>query len=161
MDLLDAAGVPQAVVSSSKNARRVLEAAGLGDRFGVVVDGIRATAEGLAGKPAPDTFLRAAELLGVAPERSIVVEDAVTGIAAGKDGGFGFVLGIDRGGNAAALAAHGADAIVTDLADTIATTVERSRREAPATIRAASTPSASRSIRGGSSNASTTPTTSG
>ena len=112
MDLLDAAGVPQAVVSSSKNARRVLDAAGLGDRFGVVVDGITATAEGLAGKPAPDTFLRAAELLGVAPERSIVVEDAVTGIAAGKDGGFGFVLGIDRGGNAAALAAHGADAIV-------------------------------------------------
>ena len=119
LDLLDAAGVPQAVVSSSKNARRVLEAAGLGDRFGVVVDGITATAEGLAGKPAPDTFLRAAELLGVAPERSIVVEDAVTGIAAGKDGGFGFVLGIDRGDNAAALKAHGADAIVTDLADTI------------------------------------------
>ena len=73
----------------------------------MVVDGITATAEGLAGKPAPDTFLRAAQLLGVAPERSIVVEDAVTGIAAGKDGGFGFVLGIDRGDNAAALAAHG------------------------------------------------------
>ena len=102
----------------------MLEAAGLGDRFGVVVDGITATAEGLAGKPAPDTFLRAAELLGVAPDRSIVVEDAVTGIAAGKDGGFGFVLGIDRGGNAAALAAHGADAIVTDLADTIETRLE-------------------------------------
>jgi beta-phosphoglucomutase family hydrolase len=121
MALLDAAGVPQAVVSSSKNARRVLAAAGLGDRFGVIVDGTTATDEGLAGKPAPATFLRAAELLGVAPERSVVVEDAVTGIAAGKDGGFGFVLGIDRGGNAAALAAHGADAIVTDLADTIDT----------------------------------------
>ena len=121
MHLLDEAGVPQAVVSSSKNARRVLDAAGLGERFGVVVDGITATAEGLAGKPAPHTFLRAAELLGAAPERSIVVEDAVTGIAAAKDGGFGFVLGIDRGGNAAALAAHGADAIVGDLAETIVT----------------------------------------
>jgi beta-phosphoglucomutase family hydrolase len=119
MALLDAAGIPQAVVSSSKNARRVLTAAGLGERFGVVVDGITAASEGLAGKPAPDTYLRAAELLGAAPERSIVVEDAVTGIAAGKDGGFGFVLGIDRGGNAAALAAHGADAIVTDLGETI------------------------------------------
>jgi beta-phosphoglucomutase family hydrolase len=121
MDRLDDAGVPQAVVSSSKNARRVLAAAGLDGRFSVVVDGITAAAEGLAGKPAPDTFLRASELLGVAPERSIVVEDAVTGIAAGKEGGFGFVLGIDRGGNAAALAAHGADAIVNDLADTIDT----------------------------------------
>jgi beta-phosphoglucomutase family hydrolase len=124
MDLLDAAGVPQAIVSSSKNARVVLAAAGLDDRFGVVVDGVLAATEGLAGKPAPDTFLRAAELLGVTPERSIVVEDAVTGIAAGKDGGFGFVLGIDRGGNAAALAAHGADAIVHDLGETIDNTVE-------------------------------------
>ena len=124
MDLLDAAGVPQAIVSSSKNAHRVLAAAGLDDRFPVVVDGVMAAAEGLAGKPSPQTFLRAAELLGVAPDRSIVVEDAVTGIAAGKDGGFGFVLGIDRGGNAAALAAHGADAIVTDLGETIGNTVE-------------------------------------
>ncbi len=121
MNLLDEAGVPQAVVSSSKNARRVLAAAGLDGRFGVVVDGITAAAEGLAGKPAPATFLRASELLGVAPERSIVVEDAVTGIAAGKEGGYGFVLGIDRGGNAAALAAHGADAIVGDLSATIET----------------------------------------
>jgi beta-phosphoglucomutase family hydrolase len=124
MDVLDAAGVPQAIVSSSKNAHRVLAAAGLEDRFPVVVDGILAAAEGLAGKPSPQTFLRAAELLGVAPDRSIVVEDAVTGIAAGKEGGFGFVLGIDRGDNAAALAAHGADAIVNDLGETIDNTVE-------------------------------------
>ena len=66
----------------------------------MVVDGITATAEGLAGKPAPDTFLPGAELLGVAPDRSIVVEDAVSGVAAGKAGGFAFVIGIDRGGNA-------------------------------------------------------------
>jgi beta-phosphoglucomutase family hydrolase len=124
MELLDQAGVPQAIVSSSKNAHRVLAAAGLDDHFTVVVDGVMAAAEGLAGKPSPQTFLRAAELLGVAPDRSIVVEDAVTGIAAGKDGGFGFVLGIDRGDNAAALAAHGADAIVNDLSETIDDTIE-------------------------------------
>ena len=120
LDLLDAAGVAQAIVSSSKNARRVLTAAGLGARFGVVVDGVTAAAERLAGKPQPDMFLRAAELLGIAPRQAIVVEDAVTGVAAGKHGAFGFVLGVDRGGNAEALAAHGADAVVGDLAETLA-----------------------------------------
>ncbi|MGH9135243.1 MAG: HAD family hydrolase [Ilumatobacteraceae bacterium] len=123
MDRLDDARIPQAVVSSSKNARVVLAAAGLDERFPVVVDGLTAAAEGLPGKPAPDMFLRAAELLGATPERSIVVEDAVSGVAAGQVGGFGFVLGVDRGGNAAALAAHGADAVVTDLADTLADTI--------------------------------------
>lgn len=119
LDLLDEAGVPQAVVSSSKNARPVLEAAGLRHRFDHVVDGVTLVDESLAGKPAPAMFLRAAELLGVDPARTVVVEDAVSGVAAGRAGGFALVLGIDRGGNAAALAANGADVVVSDLADTL------------------------------------------
>ena len=83
----------------------------------MVVDGITAAAEGLTGKPAPDTFLRAAELLGAEPERADRGRGRGHRHRRRKDGGFGFVLGIDRGGNAAALAAHGADAIVDDLAD--------------------------------------------
>lgn len=122
MAVLDAAGIPQAIVSSSKNARAVLHAAGLDDRFPVIVDGIVAAAERLPGKPAPDTFLRAAELLGVAPDRAAVVEDASSGVAAGRAGGFALVLGVDRGGNAEALAAAGADLVVGDLADTLGTT---------------------------------------
>lgn len=122
LDLLDAAGVPSAVVSSSRNARVVLAAAHLAERLPIVVDGLTAVEERLAGKPHPQMFLRAAELLGVDPARAIVVEDAVSGVAAGAAGPFAFVLGIDRGGNAAALAAAGADAVVTDLADTLART---------------------------------------
>lgn len=117
--VLDAAGIAQAIVSSSKNARAVLHAAGLGDRFPVIVDGIVAAAERLPGKPAPDTFLRAAELLGVTADRSVVVEDASSGVAAGRAGRFALVLGVDRGGNAEALAAAGADLVVGDLADTL------------------------------------------
>jgi beta-phosphoglucomutase family hydrolase len=119
IDLLDAAGVRQAVVSSSKNARLVLHAAGLDSRFEVVVDGFVAAEEGLAGKPAPDTFLRAAALLDATPARTIVVEDAVSGVAAGRAGGFGLVLGVDRGGNREALLANGADLVVDDLGETI------------------------------------------
>jgi beta-phosphoglucomutase family hydrolase len=119
LDLLDSLDTPQAVVSSSKNARRVLHAAGLGDRFGVVVDGIVAAEHALPGKPEPDTFLHAAGLLGAAPAATAVVEDAVSGVAAGRAGGFALVLGIDRGGNREALAGAGAHLVVDDLAETL------------------------------------------
>ncbi len=120
LDELDRLGRPQAIVSSSRNARGVLRAAGMADRFPHVVDGVVADTDGLEGKPAPAMFLRAAELLGVAPSGSVVVEDASSGVAAGAAGGFGLVLGVDRGGNRAALLASGADLVVDDLADTLA-----------------------------------------
>ena len=116
---LDTHGVRQAIVSSSKNARKVLATAGLDHRFGVVVDGTTAAEEGLPGKPLPDTFLRAAELLGVPAADAVVVEDASSGVAAGASGGFGLVLGVDRGRNLMALLAAGADLVVEDLADTL------------------------------------------
>lgn len=119
LSLLDAHAIPQAIVSSSKNARAVLDAAGLGTRFPVVVDGLTATDEGLAGKPDPAMFRHAAAQLGVAEDRCIVVEDATSGVAAGAAGGFGFVLGVDRGGNTEALIAAGADLVVSDLGDTL------------------------------------------
>lgn len=119
LEVLDRAGVPQAVVSSSKNARPVLEAAGMGDRFEYVVDGVTAVDERLPGKPAPDMFLRAADLLGVPPQRAAVVEDAVSGVEAGVAGGFTLVLGVDRGGNADALARAGAHLVVSDLSETL------------------------------------------
>jgi beta-phosphoglucomutase family hydrolase len=117
--LLDRLGVKQAVVSSSKNARTVLAAAGLADRFEHVVDGMTAVEADLAGKPAPDMFLHAARLLGADPSRSVVVEDAVSGVAAGRAGDFALVLGVDRGGNATALVDNGADLVVTDLSETM------------------------------------------
>lgn len=119
IDELDRLGVAQAVVSSSRNARSVLTAAGLGGRFAHVVDGVTIVDEGIAGKPAPDMFLRAAELLGAAPSESVVVEDASSGVAAGAAGGFALVLGIDRGGNRDALVAAGAHLVVDDLAETL------------------------------------------
>lgn len=119
LDELDRHGIAQAVVSSSRNARPVLEAAGLGDRFEHVVDGVTIVEEGITGKPAPDMFLRAAELVGVAPTDAVVVEDATSGVAAGAAGGFGLVLGVDRGGNRDALLAAGAHLVVDDLAETL------------------------------------------
>ena len=119
LESLDDHGVPQAIVSSSKNARTVLAAAGMGDRFPVVVDGVTAVEESLAGKPDPAMFLHAAERLGVPAEQCIVVEDATSGVAAGVAGHFGFVLGIDRGGNREALVAAGAHLVVDDLGDTL------------------------------------------
>lgn len=119
LDVLDAAGVPKAVVSSSRNARVVLAAAQLARRFPVVVDGLTAVEHDLAGKPDPQMFTHAAEMLGVDPHRAIVIEDAVSGVAAGSAGGFAFVLGVDRGGNAEALGEAGADLVVGDLADTL------------------------------------------
>lgn len=108
-----------AVVSSSRNARSVLASSGLAERFPVVVDGEVAAAEGLPGKPLPDTFLRGAELLGAAPAETVVVEDAVSGVEAGAAGGFGLVIGVDRGTGHAGLRAAGADVVVDDLEELI------------------------------------------
>lgn len=116
---LATSGTSLAVVSSSANADAVLRAAGLRDYFEVLVDAGRATAEGLRGKPAPDTFVRAAELLGTSALHAVVVEDAVSGVAAGRAGGFGLVIGVDRGAGAEQLLSNGADVVVTDLADLV------------------------------------------
>jgi beta-phosphoglucomutase family hydrolase len=117
LDYLATVGVAVAVVSSSQNADAVLRAAGLRDRFEVVVDGVLAHAEGLPGKPAPDTYVRAAAALGVPKERAVVFEDAVSGTAAGRAGQFGLVVGVDRGVGATALLESGADLVVSDLAE--------------------------------------------
>ena len=117
LELLAERGTAAAIVSSSKNARTVLEAAGLGDRFEVIVDGIVAIQQSIPGKPAPDMFTHAAALLGVDPARTVVVEDAVSGVAAGAAGGFAIVIGVDRGAGADALLARGATFVVDDLAE--------------------------------------------
>ncbi|HJC59476.1 MAG TPA: HAD-IA family hydrolase [Candidatus Dietzia intestinigallinarum] len=119
IDALDAAGIAKCVVSSSKNAVAVLTAADLRDRFEVIVDGRVAAAEGIPGKPRPDTYLRAAELLGVPADRCAVVEDAVSGVQAGAAGGFAHVIGVDRGAGRQTLLDEGADVVVVDLADLI------------------------------------------
>ncbi|MGZ4185710.1 MAG: HAD family hydrolase [Solirubrobacteraceae bacterium] len=111
------AGLRRAVVSSSTNCRDVLVAAGILDLFEVIVDGVVAEHEHLAGKPAPDTFLAAARKLGVEPGHAAVFEDALAGVQAGHAGGFGLVVGVDRVGQAAALKQHGADVVVEDLAE--------------------------------------------
>jgi beta-phosphoglucomutase family hydrolase len=111
------AGLRRAVVSASSNCREVLAAAGIEDLFEVRVDGLVARRDGLRGKPAPDMFLAAAEALGTAPKRSAVFEDAIAGVEAGRAGGFGLVVGVNRTGNAASLLSHGADRVVTDLAE--------------------------------------------
>ena len=108
-----------AVVSSSNNCKEVLDVAGLADFFAARVDGIVATEKGLRGKPAPDTFLHAAHILGVPPARAVVVEDALAGVEAGRAGGFGLVVGVDRGGVGAELRQRGADIVVSDLAELI------------------------------------------
>ena len=119
IDALDAAGVPSAIVSSSRNARAVLAAADITDRFATVVDGTTAADEQLAGKPDPAMFHSAARHVDVEPARCIVVEDATSGVAAGAAGGFALVVGIDRGGNRDALLTAGADLVVDDLDETI------------------------------------------
>ena len=119
LDRLRERGVPVAVVSSSRNAPAVLTAAGLRERFDVVVDGAVAAADGLAGKPAPDTFVAAARRLGVDPGHAVVVEDAVSGVAAGRAGSFGLVVGVDRGVGEQALLDAGADVVVSDLAELV------------------------------------------
>ncbi len=110
-------GLRTAVVSSSANCREVLLAAGIEDLFEERVNGLVAERRHLQGKPAPDTFLAAARALGTPPARAAVFEDALAGVAAGRAGGFGWVVGVDRAGQADALRAHGADIVVGDLAD--------------------------------------------
>lgn len=111
------AGLRRAVVSSSTNCKQVLEAAGIADLFEERIDGIVAEREHLHGKPAPDTFLAGAKALGLNHKDCVVFEDALAGVAAGRAGDFGFVVGVDRVGQADALHEHGADVVVTDLAD--------------------------------------------
>src|SRR5690242_16665626 len=111
------AGLTTAVVSSSANAELVLQVAGLADLIDHRVDGVVAKQRKLPGKPAPDTFLAAAADLDVAKERAVGFEDALSGAAAGRAGGFGLVVGVDRLGHAQELAEHGADVVVADLAD--------------------------------------------
>ena len=109
------AGLSVAVVSSSANALQVLRTAGILERFPVVVDGLVAREDGLAGKPAPDTYLDAASRFGLTAAECVVVEDATSGVEAGRNGAFGLVIGVDRGAGADALRAHGADVVVSDL----------------------------------------------
>jgi beta-phosphoglucomutase family hydrolase len=111
------AGLFVACVSSSANAEQVLEVAGLTVFIDHRVDGVVAKQRGLAGKPAPDTFLAAAADLGVPKEQAVVFEDALAGVESGRAGGFGYVVGVDRVGHAAALREHGADVVVQDLQD--------------------------------------------
>ena len=110
-------GIRTAVVSSSNNCEHVLQAAGILDLFEARVDGLVASQLELPGKPAPDTFLRAAALLGVPPARAVVVEDAIAGVQAGRAGGFGLVVGVGREGSGDALRANGADVVVADLGE--------------------------------------------
>lgn len=110
-------GYATAVVSASRNCERVLQAAGIADLFDARVDGVVAGELGLAGKPAPDTFLEGARRLAVEPARAIVVEDAVSGVQAGRAGGFGLVIGVDRTGDPDALFEGGADLVVDDLGE--------------------------------------------
>ncbi|MFT4137013.1 HAD family hydrolase [Microbacterium sp.] len=117
LDKLDAAGVPVAVVSSSKNAEEVLTVAGLRERIPVLMDGVVAERESLPSKPAPDVFVVAARMVGVDPARSAAVEDAHSGVQSASAGGFGLVVGVDRGAGADALIALGADVVVQDLAE--------------------------------------------
>ena len=117
LDHLAERGTKVAVVTSSRNATAVLEAADLRPRFDVIVDGNVAAEKGLRGKPAPDTFVSAANQLGVPVERAVVFEDAVSGVEAGHAGGFGLVVGVDRGVGAQRLTESGADVVVADLAE--------------------------------------------
>ena len=110
-------GLGRAVVSFSTNCRDLLLAAGIEHLFELRVDGIVAAREGLAGKPAPDTFLAAARALAVEPAQAAVFEDALAGVAAGRAGAFGWVVGVDRSGQAEALRSRGADVVVRDLGE--------------------------------------------
>ena len=114
-----AAGLKTAVVSSSANTPQILAAAGITDLFDARVDGVVIADEGLPGKPAPDSFLRGAELLGVPADAGAVFEDALAGVQAGRAGNFGLVVGVDRVGNPQALLDHGADTVVKDLGELV------------------------------------------
>jgi len=111
------AGLRRAVVTSSANCREVLAAAHIEDLFEARIDGLVAEREHLRGKPAPDTFLAGARALRLEPGEAVVFEDALAGVAAGRAGRFGCVVGVDRLGQAGALREHGADVVVADLAE--------------------------------------------
>ena len=111
------AGLRRAVVSSSANTEQVLQVTGLGEFIEERVDGKTLKEKNLRGKPAPDTFLLGAERLGVPPSQAVVFEDALAGVEAGRNGKFGYVIGVDRVGHADALREHGADVVVDDLAE--------------------------------------------
>jgi len=117
VEYLRSAGVRTAVVSSSANCDEVLRAAGIAGLFELTVDGRDVASLGLRGKPAPDGFLEAARRLGVAPHRAVVVEDALAGVAAGRAGDFGVVIGVARSAKRADLRAAGAHLVVEDLGD--------------------------------------------
>ncbi len=109
------AGLPTAVVTASANGEMVIAVGGFADLVDGRVDGVVAARDGLRGKPAPDTFLAGARLLGVEPSEAVVFEDALSGVAAGRAGEFGYVVGVDRVGQAEGLTAAGADVVVSDL----------------------------------------------
>jgi beta-phosphoglucomutase family hydrolase len=111
------AGLRRAVVSSSANCQEVLIAAGIDDLFEARIDGLVADEQHLKGKPAPDTFLAGARAVGVEPAQATVFEDALAGVQAGRDGHFGYVVGVDRTGQAQALREHGATVVVKDLGE--------------------------------------------
>jgi beta-phosphoglucomutase family hydrolase len=117
LEAVQTAGLRRAVVSASANCKDVLEAAGIDGYLEARVDGVVAREQDLPGKPAPDTFLYGAKLLGLPPQQCAVFEDAQAGVAAGRAGGFGYVIGVDRGGNAEGLKENGADIVVTDLSE--------------------------------------------
>ena len=119
IDQLRRAGFKLGVVSSSRNAGPVLKAAKMDHLFTVRVDGATLAEENIKGKPAPDSFLKAAERLGATPKRTVVVEDALSGVEAGAAGKFGLVIGVDREGHGDALRKRGADIVVTDLGDLV------------------------------------------
>jgi beta-phosphoglucomutase family hydrolase len=122
LDFVVDAGLDVAVVTSSRNGEMVLAAAGLRNRFEVVVDGMVAAKEHLAGKPAPTTYEYAAQLLGYSAAECVVIEDAQSGVQAGRAGNFGLVLGVDRGVGADVLMNDGADAVVQDLSELVTAT---------------------------------------
>lgn len=126
-------GLRRAVVSSSKNCKQILAAAKLEDLFEARIDGELAAREGLRGKPAPDTYLAAARSVGEPPDRLAVFEDALSGVEAGRAGGFSLVVGVDRSGQRDALLEHGADLVVEDLSELLpAESVQTApRRERP------------------------------
>jgi beta-phosphoglucomutase family hydrolase len=111
------AGLKTAIVTASANGKQVIEAGGFAELIDTRVDGVVAAEEHLRGKPQPDTFLAGARRLGVDPAQAVVFEDALSGVAAGRAGDFGFVVGVDRVGQAQALQEHGADVVVQDLAE--------------------------------------------
>lgn len=114
---LKEAGFRLGIVSSSRNCRAVMATVGIENLFEVTVDGITAAEKGLRGKPEPDTFIEAASVLGSKPEKSIIIEDAAAGVAAGVRGGFGFVIGVARKQNEDELLSNGADVVVSDLGE--------------------------------------------